>query len=199
MPEPKCRDSWKTERELFAKKMEGWVNDPEIELWFSDECGVEGDPRPRRRWVEPGLKPTIPYSGSHLRRNVIGAVRPVDGALSALIFSHCNTAVFQIFLDTFAQEYSAEPGKRQILVMDNGSWHKTKSLNWHHFEPEYLPPYSPDFNPIERLWFRLKNDFFSDYFYKKGKELEGRIIEGLQELMSQPEVIASQCRFSENF
>jgi len=29
------------------------------------------------------------------------------------------------------------------------------SMNWHHFEPMYLPPYSPDFNPIERLWLRI--------------------------------------------
>ncbi|MBK8094461.1 MAG: transposase [Verrucomicrobiaceae bacterium] len=38
---------------------------------------------------------------------------------------------------------------------------KTKSLNWHHFEPEYLPPRSPDLNAIERLWLRMKADWFN--------------------------------------
>jgi hypothetical protein len=28
-----------------------WQADAGLELWFVDECGVEGDPRPRRRWV----------------------------------------------------------------------------------------------------------------------------------------------------
>ena len=119
-----------------------WINrfNAEVELWFSDEYGVEADPRPRRRWVEPGSKPTVPYSGSHVRRNIIGAVRPADGAFSSLVLDHCNTDVFQVFLDTLAQEYPHKEGIRQILIMDNASWHKTKSLCWYHFEAQYLPP-----------------------------------------------------------
>ena len=46
--------------------------------------------------------------------------------------------------------------KRNILILDNASWHKRKSLNWHFFEPLYLPPYSPDFNPIEQAWSKIK-------------------------------------------
>jgi len=33
-------------------------------------------------------------------------------------------------------------------------------LNWHHFHPEYLPR-SPDLNAIERLWLRMKADWFN--------------------------------------
>ena len=36
------------------------------------------------------------------------------------------------------------------------SWHTVKSLQWHHFEPLFLPPYSPDFNPIELCFAKLK-------------------------------------------
>ncbi len=36
-------------------------------------------------------------------------------------------------------------------------------LRWHHFEPIYLSAYSPDLNPIERLWLRLKADWFWDF------------------------------------
>jgi len=39
-------------------------------------------------------------------------------------------------------------------------------LNWHPFESRFLPPYSPDFNPIERLWLRLKADWFADFLTK---------------------------------
>ncbi|WP_408004365.1 transposase [Prosthecobacter dejongeii] len=49
-----------------------------------------------------------------------------------------------------------------MLVLDNATWHKVKSLRWHHFEVLFLPPYSPDLNPIKRLWLRLKADFFTD-------------------------------------
>lgn len=110
MPEPLCRETWEAQREAFAQQMRVWIADPGVELWFSDECGVEADPRPRRRWVEPGSKPTIPYSGSHVRRNIIGAVRPADGTFSSLVLEHCNTDVFQVFLNTLAQEYPKKRG-----------------------------------------------------------------------------------------
>lgn len=199
MPEPRCRDTWEQQREAFAQKMRGWIGDPGVELWFGDECGVEADPRPRRRWVEPGSKPTVPYSGDHVRRNIIGALRPSDGAFSSLVFAHCNTDVFQAFLDTLAEEHPNREGVRQILVLDNASWHKAKALRWHHFEPEYLPPYSPDFNPIERFWLRIKNDFFADFFCRRGDDLEARILAALTHFLCEPETVASQCRISENF
>lgn len=199
MPEPRDRDDWEKQREAFAKEMRGWIDDPKVELWFGDECGIEADPRPRRRWVEPGSKPTIPYSGDHVRRNVIGAVRPSDGAISALIFNHCNTEVFQAFLDILAEEQPAKEGIRQLLILDNASWHKSKSLNWHHFEPKFLPAYSPDFNPIERLWLRVKTDFFADFFCRSGKALEERVIHALTHFLDHPNIVTSQCRISENF
>ena len=41
--------------------------------------------------------------------------------------------------------------------MDNASWHKSAQLHWHHFEPAYLPPYSPDLNPIEQTFAKFKH------------------------------------------
>lgn len=199
MPEPADPQLWETQRQDFAQKLGQWLKDDAVELWFGDECGIEGDPRPRKRWVEKGSKPTIPYAGTHLRRNVIGAVCPQTGCLSTLIFSHCDTEIFQIFLDNLAKEVPSSPGKRQLLILDNASWHKSKTLNWHHFEPAYLPPYSPDFNPIERFWLRLKSDFFADFFTKKGDQLEERIVLGLQAFFAQPEKVKSNCAISGNF
>jgi len=37
------------------------------------------------------------------------------------------------------------------LILGNATWHKAGKLNWHHLQVKYLPPYSPDFNPIEIL------------------------------------------------
>lgn len=199
MPEPVDKDLWQKQREEFALKMEGLVNDPTVELWFGDESGIEGDPRPCRRWVKKGSKPTMPYAGTHLRRNVVGAVCPKSGQLSCMIFSHCDSAIFQVFLDNMAQEQPPQPDKRLMLVLDNASWHKVKSLNWHHIEPMYLPPYSPDFNPIERFWLRLKDDFFRGFFARKAEVLEERIVTGLRSFFMHPESVTSQCSISVNF
>ena len=116
-----------------------------------------------------------------------------------MIFNHCDTDIFQVFLDNLAQDSPKIEGVRQLLVLDNASWHKAKRLNWYHIEPIYLPPYSPDFNPIERFWLRLKADYFSDFFTRKADELENRIIEALRAFFKDPDTVASQCRISENF
>jgi len=88
-----------------------------------------------------------------------------------------------------------KPDKRQIIVMDNASWHKAKRLNWHHFEPVYLPPYSPDFNPIERLWLRVKADWFYDYIAHSRDELADRVEQAMRSFIDDKNKTASICTF----
>ena len=65
--------------------------------------------------------------------------------------------------------------KRNLLIMDNAGWHKAKCLDFGAFEPVYLPPYSPDFNPIERLWLLIKAEWFSDFVAKDRETLMARL------------------------
>ena len=181
------------QRQQFRRELEQWCKDPTVELWFSDECGVEGDPRPRRRWVQPGKPRTVPYLGDHLRQNVIGAVAPQSGQLFSLIVDGVDTDVFQFFLDEMAKTVPKKEGVRQLLILDNASWHKAARLNWHHFEPRYLPGYSPDFNPIERLWLRLKADWFWDFIARTPQELSDRLCTALKSFLDDPVKTASNC------
>lgn len=158
LPRPWPERQNEEERNRFGEELRVLSQDPSVELWFSDECGVEGDPRPRRRWVQPGKPRTVPYLGDHIRQNVIGAVAPQSGRFFGLIVDGVDTDVFQVFLDELTKAIPKKEGARQILILDNASWHKAARLNWHHFEPKFLPGYSPDFNPIERFWLRLKAD-----------------------------------------
>jgi transposase len=183
------------ERNAFVERLRVWQADGNIELWFADECGIEGDPRPRRRWVQRGSRPRVPYAGTHVRANVIGAVCPATGESFSMIFNGVDTDVFQCYLDSLAETVPKNPQKRRLLILDNASWHKSKRLNWHSFEPEFLPAYSPDFNPIERLWLRLKADHFADFFAKNSEELITHLCQALNSLMDDKKTVASQCAF----
>ena len=183
------------QRQAFREKIKALAEDPAVELWFGDECGVDGDPRPRRRWVQPGSKPKVPHLGKHIRRNVVGAVCPQSGEFFSLIFDGVDSAVFQCWLDELAQSVPPKPGVRRILVLDNASWHKVKTLQWHHFEPLFLPPYSPDFNPIERLWLRLKADYFTDWIARTGEDLMEHLCNALNHFIDHPSTTASICSF----
>lgn len=194
MPEPPDRDAWEKQRETFGSELITLLEDPACDVFFGDEAGFEGDPRPRAKWVKRGSRPTQGYYGGHIRQNVVGAVNPATGQLISLIVPHCDTEVFQLFLDVMAHEAPASPGMKVILVLDNACWHKTKSLNWHHIQPVYLPPYSPDFNPIERLWQHLKGHYLAGYITRHGHELNDKLFDSIRSLLDHPETIRSVCK-----
>jgi transposase len=194
MPEPPDREAWEDQRESFAGELLALIEDERCDLFFGDEAGFEGDPRPRRKWAKRGERITQGYFGKHIRQNVIGAVNPRSGKLVSLIVPHCDRDVFQVFLDTMAEEVPAVANRRCVLVLDNASWHKVKTLRWHHIEPLYLPPYSPDFNPIERLWQHLKSHFLAGFITKSGEELAAKLITSIQALMQTPNTLKSVCR-----
>lgn len=198
MPEPPDRDIWENQREDFVSRLLDLLEDTSAVIFFGDEAGFEGDPRPRRKWVRRGSRPTQGYYGGHIRQNVVGAVNPNSGQLVSLIVPYCNTEVFQVFLDTMAKEVPPRRAKKVYLVLDNASWHKTKRLNWHHIEPLFLPPYSPDFNPIERLWQHLKSHYMAGFLTNKGDVLREKISESIQTLLDAPKTLKSVCSiFSE--
>lgn len=169
-------------RKAFIKLIREFLKDQGIDLWFLDECGVEGDPRPRRRFAKKGDKIRQPYSGAHIRMNVTGLVCPRTGQFYALEFSHSDTQIFQIFLEHANRDISLQR-RRNIVVLDNASWHKSKSLDWGRFEPVFLPPYSPDLNPIERLWLIMKAQWFTGFYAKTKEQLIDRLTQALRWLI----------------
>jgi hypothetical protein len=58
---------------------------------------------------------------------------------------------------------------------------------------KYLPPYSPDLNPIERLWLRLKADWFADFTAPDHETLDQRIGDALCSFMDRSDQTTSIC------
>ena len=87
-------------------------------------------------------------------------------------------------------------GRTFYLVLDNAGWHKARSLCWHHFTPVYLPPYSPDFNAIERLWLHLKSQWFAGFTARTEDALMDRLLTAFASPFAAPEIISSHCRVS---
>lgn len=177
-------------RQEYLERLSVWLSEG-WQIWYIDETGIEGDPRPRRRWVRKGEKRIVPYAGTHIRETVIGGVCPQSGQLQAIQVPYCNKDIFQIFLDHLAKTVNKD---KVLLISDNASWHKSKSLNWHGMRYEYLPPYSPDFNPIERLWLILKARYFTDWIATTPDELSDRITFGLKNLLNNNAEVASICK-----
>jgi transposase len=181
-------------RQAFREKLRTLSEDEGVDLWFGDESGFEGDPRPRRRWDKKGAKTQSTKNGDHLRMNVLGMVCPRSGDFFALEATHVCADMFQAFLDEAVCTLTLER-RRNILILDNATWHKKKSLNLHGFEMLYLPPYSPDLNPIERLWLLLKARWFNNIVCKDMTALIERLDKALNDLIGRPEEIQRTTSF----
>ena len=188
VPRPWPHKQDEAAREAFRGRLSDALDDPTREVWFADETGITGDPRPRRLWTAKGKRPKSYYLGTHLRENVVGAVHPETGRFTSLVISGVDTPVFQAFLDIVQEETG---GKPVVMVLDNASWHKSKSLNWHNIEPLYLPPYSPDLNPIETLWLYLKEHYFRNWTAKTREQLQDRVVRAIQQLLQEPDTVKS--------
>jgi transposase len=73
-----------------------------------------------------------------------------------------------------------------ILIVDNATWHRGKDTHWHRWQPKYLPPYSPDLNPIERIWLTMKARWFNNYVCKNQEQLLERLDQAILDVINNP-------------
>ena len=102
-----------------------------------------------------GIKPVGLVQWNFQSFYLYGAVEPLSGESFFLEFSHLNAECFQLFLDEFSKAY---PCSLNVIQLDNGRFHYAKDLTI----PDnivllFQPPYSPDVNPIERVWRSMKD------------------------------------------
>jgi transposase len=58
-------------RQEFKDRLGDLANDPDVELWYGDETGIEGEPKPRRSWAIKGSRPQVVRNGDHIRLNIL--------------------------------------------------------------------------------------------------------------------------------
>ena len=85
------------------------------------------------------------------------------------------------------------PDRHAVLIMDGAGWHVSNDL----VVPEnvttlLLPPYSPELNPVERLWLYLREHKLSNRLLPAGYELDKLLGDLMLELT--PELVKSVCR-----
>jgi transposase len=87
-------------------------------------------------------------------------VAPETGDAFGLILPQANTSTMSIFLEAFAE--TVPDDVHVVMVLDQAGWHGARKL----VIPDNvtlvaLPPYSPELNPVERVWLHLRERFLS--------------------------------------
>jgi len=128
-------------------------------LVYLDEAGINNNESYPYAWTPKGERAEDERPGRRSQRySIISSLQ--EGELVApLVFEgYTNTRVFVAYLRECLLP-KLEAG--QVVVMDNASFHKGEEVRAAVEEAGcqilYLPPYSPDLNPIEHQWFRVKN------------------------------------------
>lgn len=122
-------------------------------------------------------------------------VQPRTGRTWWLLLPTVSIAAFMIALDEFAQTVGAGQGKQILLVLDGAGWHVSAQLQ---VPPgihlHFLPPYSPELQPAERLW-PLTNEALANRHFRDVDELQTVQADRCLRLQARPELIAAHTHF----
>jgi len=139
------------------------------ELVSIDEASFQLTTGYKRIWFPKGEKPKRAFFWCNKKLTVFGALTS-SSKFYYNFFNSQNSFTFSIFLENlFAW---LEPNKKYVFILDNAGFHKTnivKDLFDEHkgwITVEFIPPYSPELNPIETCWKVTKNAVTRSQYFK---------------------------------
>jgi len=152
----------------------GWyrARDPALDLWALDEVHFCLHGSRCRMWVPweqedpvvwhyPGRK-SVGYFGAVRLRDGLGLFQKEPAMFDGVTFWNFLQRLHQV---------STQTGRRVIVITDNAKYHHAKlHQEWRQqqapsFQLDYLPPYSPELNPIERVWKRVRRNCVHNVYF----------------------------------
>jgi len=141
---------------------------------FEDECSLSNTATVSYGWNDKGKQPRIKQKQNQReRQSLFGCVEPESGIVVAKRADRGNARTFKRFLIKVLHTYE---DKKVVMVLDNVRYHHAKLLkpflekNNHRLELLFLPPYSPDMNPMERIWWYMRKKITHNRFVNRLSE-----------------------------
>ncbi len=105
-----------------------------------------------------------------------------------------NTEAMQIFLDQVAA--SRPPDAHVAIVLDGAGWHQCKDLAVpDNITLVVLPPYSPELNPVERVWLYLRERFLSLRLFETTEDINEACCDAWNRLVAEQGRISCLCAY----
>ncbi len=144
-------------------------------VFFFDEGRFGLQSTVMRIWAEKGKPLEIKVKQGYKNFYIYSSVCPHTGDSFSLFMPEVNTDMMSCYLK---QLQKAFPDKQIILIMDQAAWHTSDDvMEFDNIKIRLLPPYSPELNPIERLWRWLKKE-----------KIHNRIFKSLDDMMNALEI-----------
>ena len=144
------------------------------------------------RWWSRGRRPPGRQDQRFQWTYVFGAARPDGEAAFGLVLPEVGTQAMQVFLDAFAARIPQD--EHAVMVLDGAGWHGAKALQ---VPPNVtlvpLPPYSPQLNPMERVWLWLRERFLSLRVFQDFDAIVDACCQAWNAFADHPDRIRSLC------
>jgi len=143
--------------------------------------------------VRKGVRRSAPVNPSYQNFYVYSGVSPLTGDAFSLFLPWVNTEMTNLYL---AEMSAAFPDKKIMLIWDQAGWHKSTSLKVpKNIVLKSLPPYSPELNPVEKLWQWLKKHVCRNRLLAYMDELMNILAEALINLTPTRFMELCQCSY----
>ena len=143
---------------------------------FEDECSMSNTAVVSYKWSTKGKQPIITQKQSRRERHTLfGSVNPIIGEVIVQKAEKGNTKSFKKYLKKVLDHYKYSNGKIH-MILDNVRYHHAKALqhflkkNKDRIDLFFLPAYSPDLNPIERVWWYMRKSITNNRYIHSLKE-----------------------------
>jgi transposase len=160
-------------------------------LYCEDEASVCLTPLLGKTWSERGRPRKVRVTGNRASISAMSAINPRGRLVFRLHEKRITSVEVVEFLDQLLREH---PRRHVVVVMDQAAPHTSKATRafidakprLHVF---YLPPYSPDWNPDEKVWNHLKNHELKAHRANNRSELRSLTEEKLGDMSRDPNLL----------
>jgi transposase len=172
---------------------------PDEPIYFADSSHPQHQTRLAYGWIEKGVRKAEKMTACQKRVNLIGAINLERHDIEYSQADWINAESIQAFLE---QLIAANPASKKIhVIWDNAGYHKSQVIKDFVSKSKivlhYLPPYSPNLNPIERLWKIMHEQVTYNRYYPKFADFTEGIFNFFRNLEKYKAII--QSRINDNF
>ena len=149
---------------------------------FQDEAGFGRINKTKYCWCEKGVRPSVPCHHIREYRYAYGAIEPLTGDSFFYVMPYCNTVCMNLFLEELSKKYSED---MIVLCCDGAAWHKSSTLEVpKNVILQYIPPYTPEMNPIEQIWKEIRKRGFRNEVFGTLEKVVDRLCDTIRSLTS---------------
>jgi len=164
-----------------------------IEIWFQDEARIGQKGNLYRIWTKKGFRKRVIKQLGFQSAYLLGAVCPETGQRIGLVFETIDTEIVNLHLQLIRK--SIPKGVHVILVWDQAGFHTANDI----VVPRNITivkqaPYSPELNPVERVWKWLRTNFLGNRVFKDVDDILLASVDAWNKLSNS--LIRSICRTS---